>query len=301
MAQEKGRRRTEWPTVGLLALCYGIWALATTLLAQVWLPAGIVLAALAITLFSSLQHEVLHGHPFASRAVNEALVFPGLSLFIPYRRFRDLHLAHHVDARLTDPFDDPESNYLDPGLWESLPAWSKRLRRFNNTLLGRMLVGPALSQIAFMKDDLRLIRDGRKDVLWGWIWHVPALIVVGLWLAHVGAMPVWAYVLAAYLGLSVLKIRTFLEHRAHEHTGARTVIIEDRGPLALLFLNNNFHVVHHMHPRVPWYELPERFARDRMRYLSRNDGYYYRNYMAVFARFLLKPKDPVAHPIWRRS
>ena len=77
-----------------------------------------------------------------------------------------------------------------------------------------------------------------------------------LWLLAVGAMPVWAYLLAAYLGWSLLKIRTFLEHRAHEAARARTVIIEDRGPLALLFLNNNFHVVHHMHPGVPWYRLP---------------------------------------------
>ena len=61
-------------------------------------------------------------------------------------------------------------------------------------------------------------------------------------------MPVWAYLLAAYLGWSLLKIRTYLEHRAHEAARARTVVIESRGPLALLFLNNNFHVVHHMHP-----------------------------------------------------
>ena len=34
------------------------------------------------------------------------------------------------------------------------------------------------------------------------------------------------------------------------------MIIEDRGPLSLLFLNNNYHVIHHIHPRVPWYKLP---------------------------------------------
>jgi len=70
-------------------------------------------------------------------------------------------------------------------------------------------------------------------------------------------MPLWAYVIAAYLGLSVLKIRTFLENSAHDRSSGRTVVIEGRGPLALLFLNNNYHVVHHMHPKVAWYALPD--------------------------------------------
>ena len=56
-------------------------------------------------------------------------------------------------------------------------------------------------------------------------------------LLAVSEMPFWAYLLSAYLGLSLLKIRTFLEHQAHEKARGRTVIIEDRGPLALLFLN----------------------------------------------------------------
>ena len=95
--------------------------------------------------------------------------------------------------------------------------------------------------------------DGRVQLAWGL--HLMGLVPLVLWLEWVG-MPVWAYLLAVYLGTALLKIRTFLEHRAHEAFRARTVIIEDRGPLSYLFLNNNFHVVHHMHPAVPWYELP---------------------------------------------
>ena len=77
-----------------------------------------------------------------------------------------------------------------------------------------------------------------------------------VWLVTISPMPFWAYALAVYVALSILKIRTFLEHRAHADPAARTVIVEDRGPLALLFLNNNLHVVHHAHPGVPWYALP---------------------------------------------
>jgi fatty acid desaturase len=75
---------------------------------------------------------------------------------------------------------------------------------------------------------------------------------------------------AAWVGHGLLRIRTFLEHRAHEAARARTVIIEDRGPLSVLFLNNNFHAVHHMHPAVPWYRLPAVYRANRAHYLRRS-------------------------------
>jgi fatty acid desaturase len=123
------------------------------------------------------------------------------------------------------------------------------------------------------------------------------LVPVVVWLSW-AAMPAWGYALAIYLAMALLKIRTFLEHRAHEAHRARTVVIEDRGPLALLFLNNNFHVVHHMHPAVPWYKLPQLYAERKAHYLRRNDGYRYRSYAQVFAQYLLRAKDPVPHPVW---
>ncbi len=294
----KSRAVLEWPTLALLIACYMGWALATTWAAAFWLPLGIVLAAIFVALHSSLCHEALHGHPFRDDRLNEALVFPALALFIPYRRFRDTHLAHHRDAVLTDPYDDPESNYMDPEVWATLPRWVQRVLAFNNTLLGRLLVGPLVGQVAFVHSDWRAIRAGDRAVRDAWLWHVPAVALVLAWLVWVAAMPLWAYLIAAYAGLSILKIRTFLEHRAHEKAPGRTVIIEDRGPLALIFLNNNLHVVHHMHPRVPWYRLPRLYAANRARYLSRNGGYLYRSYGEIFRKHFFRAKDPVPHPIW---
>ncbi len=131
--------------------------------------------------------------------------------------------------------------------------------------------------------------------------HALGLVPVGSWIAWVGTMPAWAYLLSAYLALSILKIRTFLEHQAHGRARGRTVIIEDRGPLAFLFLNNNFHAVHHAHPQVPWYRLPALYASRRSEYLRRNLGYRYAGYGEVLARHLLRRKDPVPHPHWTRE
>jgi hypothetical protein len=66
-----------------------------------------------------------------------------------------------MDARLTDPYEDPESNYLDPAVWERLPRWVQRVLLFNNTLLGRMAIGPLVGQIAFMADGLAADPRGR--------------------------------------------------------------------------------------------------------------------------------------------
>ena len=289
--------RVEWPTFGLIFATYALF-----LACLFWLPqASVALAVLAlipvIALQSSLQHEVIHGHPFAERRLGEALVFVSLNLAIPYLRFRDTHLAHHMDATLTDPYDDPESNYLDPAVWARLPRGLRALLQANNTLLGRMLLGPAIGQAVFMAADWRAIRAGDKAVLRGWLWHAALSgCVVALVLAS--PLPLWAYLVACYGGLSVLKIRTFLEHQAHERARGRTVIIEDRGPLAFLFLNNNLHVVHHMHPKLPWYRLPRIYFNNREAYLSRNAGYSYRSYGQIFRSHLLRAKDPVPHPLY---
>ncbi|MEL7099982.1 MAG: fatty acid desaturase [Pseudomonadota bacterium] len=289
--------RWEWPTLALFFACWGLLVLGVFWLSALWLPLAFAACALALVLHASLTHEILHGHPFPKLWASELLghINPGLA--IPYLRFRDTHLAHHQDANLTDPYDDPETNYLDPASWARMPGWLRAVRGVNNTLAGRMLIGPVIAQVVFMADDWRAIRDGDRQVLLGWALHVPGAALV-LWAVSAAPMPLWLYLCACYAALSVLKIRTFLEHQAHEKARGRTVVIEDRGLLAFLFLNNNLHVVHHMHPRVAWYRLPGLYAANRDRYLRRNDGYVFGSYAEIFRRFFWSAKDPVPHPLW---
>lgn len=290
------QRLLEWPTLLMLAATYLLWAFATTTFYTNAPLLAVVLAGIAIAQQSSLQHELLHGHPFRSAALNEVLGTPALSLTVPYGRFQETHLAHHHDPILTDPYDDPESNYMDPAVWAKTPGWLRTVFRLNNTLLGRITIGPILGNILWLKTEAGLIAANAPRVRRHWVLHLVGLAVVGLWL-WLAAMPWWAYLVSVWIGHALLKIRTFLEHRAHEAARARTVIIEDRGPLALLFLNNNLHVVHHMHPAVPWYDLPAIYAGNRDHYLRRNDHYTYRNYLEVFRRYFLRAKDPVPHPL----
>jgi fatty acid desaturase len=296
----RARDRVEWPTILLLIATYALLAAATTVIHAHAPLLGIGVAGIAIAQFCSLQHEVLHGHPFRNRALNEALVFPALTLTIPYGRFRDTHLAHHHDPVLTDPYDDPESNFMDPAVWMRLPPAARVVLRFNNTLLGRMVIGPLVGNVLWLGSEARLIWAAAPGVRRAWVLHLAGLGLLALWL-WAADMTVGAYVAAAYIGQSLLKIRTFLEHRAHEAPRARSVIVEDRGPLALLFLNNNFHALHHAQPGVAWYHLPAIYAARRAEVLARNRGYVYPSYAAVFRAYLFRAKDPVAHPLRDRG
>ena len=297
MAEATTPKSPEWPTFALIVACYGLWLIAIFGVAAWSLWLAVPMMGVVAALHSSLTHEALHGHPFRAKWLNEALMALPLTLFIPYNRFRDLHLAHHQDANLTDPYDDPESNYLDPAVWIRLPRWRRWVYQANNTLLGRMVLGPIIGQLAFLRDDWRGAVRGDRDIWLAWALHLPGVAVV-LWIVAQSAMPVWAFALSAYLGLALVKIRTFLEHRAHEKSRARTVIVEDRGPLAFLFLNNNLHVVHHMNPAAPWYKLPALYRRGKERYLACNEAYVYRSYGQVFRQYFWRAKDPVAHPLW---
>lgn len=287
----------DWPTLWLFGGCIGVWVLALCL-PPGWAGLSFLLLVFALTLHSSLSHEILHGHPFRSEAATTALGVIQPGLFVPYLRFKRLHLAHHNDANLTDPYDDPETNYLDPQVWARMPRWVQMLLSLNNTLLGRIIVGPAIGMLSFIRCDLKMIIAGDWRVAMDWVVHLPGVVLV-LWIVSLSSVPMWAYLAACYAAQSVLKIRTFLEHQAHARASGRSVVVEDRGVLAFLFLNNNFHVVHHMHPTVSWYRLPALYRAHRSRYLRRNDGYVYRSYGQVFRQFLVRRKDPVAHPLWQ--
>lgn len=290
--------RIEWPTLGLAVLCYAAFGFSTVALPEVSVALAIAATGVAIALHASLTHEIIHGHPFPGRpGFGAALAWPPLTLAVPFLRFRDTHLAHHNDAVLTDPYDDPESNYLAPDVWARLPRWVQAILNMNNTLLGRIILGPAIGTFVFLRTDLSLIRAGDGAALRGWLWHVPGLAVVLAWVGWCSGMPFWAYACAAYLAMALLRIRTFLEHQAHDRASGRTAIVEGRGPLAWLFLNNNLHVVHHMHPKVPWYRLPALYAAHRDHYRRRNGGYVFASYTEVFRNYLLRRKDPVPHPL----
>ena len=289
------RLRAEAPTWAALVICYALFGGLTLWAASAHWTIYIALA-FVLAFHSSLQHEIIHGHPTRWRIVNEALVFLPFGLSFPFERYRDTHLAHHTDNLLTDPYDDPESWYVDPERWARLSGAMRLILRANNTVAGRMLIGPGLSYVNFTLSDLRAIARGDPKVARAWALHLIGCALVIAWLWRCGVDP-FGYALACYGGLSLINLRSFLEHRAEERVSGRSAIVEDRGPLALLYLNNNLHAVHHAHPTMPWAAIPAHYRAHKDRFLKMNGGYAFPSYWSVLRSYFFRRKEPVAHPL----
>ncbi|WP_159586026.1 fatty acid desaturase [Chelativorans xinjiangense] len=297
----RGRPAIEWPTIALILLCYAAWGAAGIFLWPDWPLAALAAFAVTIALQSSLMHECLHGHPTRNSAVNEALVGLPVGLVYPYRRFKALHLRHHAHERLTDPFEDPESYYHALWRYEELPEAIKFILKINNTMIGRFVLGPLIMNAAFFASDAKLIAAGDRGVRTAWALHAVGLAIVLPIVSQGFGMPLWLYVLVpAWLGQSLISVRTFAEHQWSERPDGRTIIVE-RSPLALLFLNNNLHLVHHKLPSVPWYRLPALYREKRAEWLAMNGGYAYPNYLALLKDFAFRAKEPVPHPVLQRE
>jgi fatty acid desaturase len=291
------RAAIEWPTVLLIALLYAAWAGLTWFHDALPAWAWVVLAGIVGTWWGSVQHEAIHGHPTRWQRLNTALATPPFCLWLPFRRYRHSHLAHHRDERLTDPLDDPESRYWTPAQWQALSPIARVLVAAQATLLGRLLIGPFWSIARYWRAEWRFIRGGNRKVARIWAWHALWVALVLAWAIGVCGVPPWQYVLGfVVLATSLTLIRSFAEHRAAEAVEHRTAIVERGGVLGLLFLFNNLHVVHHALPRVPWYQLPAEFAARREEWVRLNGGLVYAGYGELFRKFLLRPHDAPLHP-----
>ena len=167
-------RRIELPTLALAALIYGGW-LALTLSRRslpLWLlvPIGSWLVAWQ----SSLQHEVMHGHPTRHRRINDAIGWLPLNLWLPHPICKLSHLAHHRVELATDPLDHPGSFHVTEQTSMRYPGLLRRLLRFNQTLPGRLLLDPAFMTGFFLSDEWQRVRADKRGRRRVWAMHLAA-------------------------------------------------------------------------------------------------------------------------------
>jgi fatty acid desaturase len=287
----------EWPTLLLLAVTYGGWLLATMSYGRWPLLVVAPLVTVLLALHSSLQHELVHGHPTRWPAVNRALGNVPLSLWLPFERYQEQHLVHHRDERLTDPIDDPESFYWTAERWAQLGPLSRALIRLQQTLAGRVVIGSFWRIGMFLREELHALRSNRPGIRRVWIEHLVWCLPVILWVTLVCAMPLWLYIVAMVVpAYGIILIRSFAEHRAVGVVRQRVAIVEQSWLLGPLFLFNNLHALHHEAPGLPWYRYNARYRLDRQRLIADNGGLVYCTYFAVARRFLFRPHDVLLHP-----
>ena len=288
----------QWRTWLLVPTVYAAWLLAVAAQGVLGHGLGTALLVLATCWFTSLQHELIHGHPSRSRRVNRLMGLAPLAVWYPYDLYRHSHLAHHRDEALTEPGIDPESNYIDEAGWRRLSPLLKPLWIAQRTVLGRLLLGPAMVIVPTWLDIVRRPLRGDFSQSRSWALHLLLTGAMLFALERVAGIGPGRYMITVcYPALGLAMLRSFYEHRPAPEAAHRVVVNEAGLFWRILYLNNNYHAVHHERPDLPWYLLRRFYLAHRAEVLRRNGGFVIEGYVGLMKRFALTRVDSPVHPL----
>jgi fatty acid desaturase len=282
--------QVEGPTWLIALAIYGGWFALLRFHAALPWWAIVPLGAWLVAWHGSLQHETIDALQRVPRLLRALLAYPPLGVFVPFGTYRREHRQHHrATAHIAEPAWDPETFYHDPVRWNGYPPALRAIYRVNQTLLGRLTLGALLQLAQTLAHGARAIAAGDREARRSWAVHAALVALLFWWLAAVAKMPWWQYVaLIAYPGACLAMLRSFSEHRLADDAAHRTATIENRFPFGLLFLNNNYHAIHHAAPSLPWYRIPAVWRAERTALIERSGGFHYAGYATIARRWLVR-------------
>ena len=211
----------------------------------------------------AIIHEAEHGILFPSRRWNNAAgVMMALFFPAPFHLIRQGHLGHHLRNRSDDEaFDLYFEN--DSRLWRSLVLYGI-LTGFYwlMVVLGNLvfLILPSVTKQRYWDFDrpsaafmAALNHSERRLIQWECLGAI-ALHVLIVVLFHI---PILNYA-AMYFGFGFMwSAMQYVHHYgAERHVTKGAFNLRVWEPIDRLWLNHNWHLVHHEHPTVPWVHLP---------------------------------------------
>jgi beta-carotene hydroxylase len=264
-----------WPTVWTAVAIVVSFTTVTTLGAQHQIPLwlGLILNTLILYFDQTPLHEACHGNIAGKDSkmlwLNHTVGFVcGAILLHEYKAFRHMHLAHHRDTNNPD---------IDPDHWVAVEGPFKILWRC-------LTIVYWYHQYFWKHIAFHAHIPGMRPLTI----HIAIsyLLLFGLALG-LAAMGWWREVLALWIGphilASALIIYFFaylphMPHRVHERY-RDTNIFWFRGKVVepivnWLYMFQNFHLIHHLFPRIPFYFYPKAF-RDLKPVLEKEKAHIY--------------------------
>lgn len=246
--------KTPWLSIAWgfsnLAVWLSLWPLVLTGTLPLWL--GFVIATLNVALCYLPSHEAQHdiiarpGEPL--RWLNQLLGhLSTIPLVFPYRFLKLTHMEHHKHAN--DPALDPDYGNHAPSaaaaIWKGIRIRQPRAEGFTDAYASA------------------LQRVGREDVILDAVLYQLVFYTVLFTLAWSGfaleAALLWW--LPRHLGLSYIQF--FLSWAPH-HPGIEKGRYRDTKSFNSVLGNigsmgMQYHIVHHLHPRIPLYRTPRAY------------------------------------------
>ena len=235
------------PTVALFGGALAVWGLATwavlTEALSPWLTVPMHTAA-GFVMFTVL-HDAVHYSISSTRWVNGLfgrLAAPFVAIYMAFPMFKFIHIQHHRFAN-EDPETDPD-HYTSEGPWWQLPFrwltidyWYARFylqnRRRQSKADARENLAVALVAVAAIA----------VAVAGGALWEVALIVLIP---QRIGlGLLAWWFDWLPHHGLG----KTQRENRYR----ATRIRVGLEWLFTPLMLSQNYHLVHHLHPSIPFY------------------------------------------------
>lgn len=249
-----------WPTVRLFV---SLWAglisviiIAFAGLIPLWV--GCLINTVILYALAHINHEAIHrnisaGNP-KMRWLNEVIGhFGSFWFFLPFLAFKAVHLAHH--AATNDPEDDAD-------------LWVDR----RNPIA--VFIACVTILVGYELKIWKLAREGRlkkSSVISIYLQRTAFLVLFGS--TFVMGFGHEAFMLWVLPGLLVMPFLAFFfayivhyPHSSREHYQASNVLLAPRWAqpfVTAVFVFQNYHLVHHLNPRIPFYRYGEVFRKIR--------------------------------------
>ncbi|NEP88964.1 MAG: beta-carotene hydroxylase [Okeania sp. SIO2C2] len=188
---------------------------------------------LALHMAGTVIHDASHNSAHKDRLVNAILGHgSALMLGFAFPVFTRVHLQHH--AHVNDPENDPDHFVSTGG-----PLWLIAARFFYH-------------EIFFFKRRL-----WRKFELWEWFFSrlvVFTMIGVSIYFGFLDYILNYWFSPALVVGLALGLFFDYLPHRPfQERDRWHNARVYPSGLLNILICGQNYHLIHHLWPSIPWY------------------------------------------------
>jgi len=253
----------SWPIVGIFfggiaAFAFSTWALLT---ARLPAPATVLLSATAIFVLFTVLHDAAHYSVSTHRWINVAfgrVAMLFVSPLIAFKSFAFIHIEHHRNTN--DDENDPD-HFVSGAPWWQLPVRSPLMDVPYLTFLVRHVrrrpQAEVLETVVLMSATVAVIVT---CAFTGHLWTLALLYLIPERVAM--------FVLAWWFD--------WLPHHDLEDTQQENRYRATRNRvgsewiLTPLLLSQNYHLVHHLHPSIPFHRYVAAWRRNEEAYLERD-------------------------------